>query len=123
MDRKFEVGADYKMCVSRWIWLSRRGTRVEAENRLLRGCLRRRRTQADWGALVTLNSMDVVGEGAYGVVWCVSSRAHIPRQLRSFFSNSSAVHLPTQSKVAIKKISPFDHSSASWALLASSGTS
>ncbi|BGP07839.1 mitogen activated protein kinase [Rhodotorula toruloides] len=48
MDRKFEVGGDYKI-------------------------------------------MDVVGEGAYGVV-------------------CSAVHLPTQSKVAIKKISPFDHS-------------
>ncbi|GJN89177.1 hypothetical protein Rhopal_002151-T1 [Rhodotorula paludigena] len=48
MDRKFEVGADYKI-------------------------------------------MDVIGEGAYGVV-------------------SSAVHLATQSKVAIKKITPFDHS-------------
>ncbi|GAA5848127.1 hypothetical protein JCM9279_007465 [Rhodotorula babjevae] len=35
--------------------------------------------------------MDVVGEGAYGLV-------------------SSAVHLPTQSKVAVKRIQPFDHS-------------
>ncbi|KIL58206.1 hypothetical protein M378DRAFT_1026334 [Amanita muscaria Koide BX008] len=35
--------------------------------------------------------LDVIGEGAYGVV-------------------CSAVHLPTQRKVAIKKITPFDHS-------------
>ncbi|KAL8291960.1 hypothetical protein RQP46_001426 [Phenoliferia psychrophenolica] len=35
--------------------------------------------------------IDVVGEGAYGVV-------------------SSAIHTATQSKVAIKKITPFDHS-------------
>ncbi|GAA5943831.1 hypothetical protein JCM3775_000202 [Rhodotorula graminis] len=35
--------------------------------------------------------MDAVGEGAYGLV-------------------SSAVHLPTQSKVAVKRIQPFDHS-------------
>ncbi|GAA5844393.1 hypothetical protein JCM3766R1_006378 [Sporobolomyces carnicolor] len=48
MDRKFEVGADYKI-------------------------------------------VDVVGEGAYGVV-------------------CSAIHASTESKVAIKKITPFDHS-------------
>ncbi|KAF8956253.1 kinase-like domain-containing protein [Flammula alnicola] len=35
--------------------------------------------------------IDVIGEGAYGIV-------------------CSAVHIPTQRKVAIKRISPFDHS-------------
>lgn len=35
--------------------------------------------------------VDVIGEGAYGVV-------------------ASAVHRPSGSKVAIKKIAPFDHS-------------
>ncbi|KAL7008043.1 mitogen activated protein kinase [Cystobasidiomycetes sp. EMM_F5] len=37
------------------------------------------------------NVVDVIGEGAYGVV-------------------SSAIHNPTQRRVAIKKITPFDHS-------------
>ncbi|TFK46764.1 Pkinase-domain-containing protein [Heliocybe sulcata] len=37
------------------------------------------------------NVLDVIGEGAYGVV-------------------CSAVHTPTQRKVAIKRITPFDHS-------------
>ncbi|KAF8627545.1 hypothetical protein AX15_004379 [Amanita polypyramis BW_CC] len=37
------------------------------------------------------NVLDIIGEGAYGVV-------------------CSAVHMPTQRKVAIKKITPFDHS-------------
>lgn len=37
---------------------------------------------------------DVIGEGAYGVV-------------------CSAVHVPSAQRVAIKKIAPFDHSSAS----------
>ncbi|KAJ7934173.1 mitogen activated protein kinase-like protein, partial [Mycena leptocephala] len=37
------------------------------------------------------NMLDVIGEGEYSVVW-------------------SAVHNPTQRKVAIKRITPFDHS-------------
>lgn len=39
----------------------------------------------------TYRVVDVIGEGAYGVV-------------------VSAIHRPTNSKVAIKKIAPFDHS-------------
>lgn len=41
---------------------------------------------------------DVVGEGAYGVV-------------------CSALHKPSGQKVAIKKITPFDHSNCSLAIL------
>ncbi|KAG4300867.1 hypothetical protein PCK1_002944 [Pneumocystis canis] len=37
--------------------------------------------------------LEVIGEGAYGIVW-----------------NSSAIHKPSGQRVAIKKISPFDHS-------------
>lgn len=40
---------------------------------------------------MTYRIVDVIGEGAYGVV-------------------VSAIHRPTNSKVAIKKIAPFDHS-------------
>jgi len=57
---------------------------------------------------------DVVGEGAYGVVWSVfteginsidaSTKAITDRSL------SSALHKPSGQKVAIKKITPFDHS-------------
>ena len=52
--------------------------------------------------------LDVIGEGAYGVVWSVFIMRDLP-----WISNhhlSSAVHMPTQRKVAIKKITPFDHS-------------
>ncbi|KAJ8462527.1 hypothetical protein ONZ51_g10846 [Trametes cubensis] len=66
--------------------------------------------------------LDVIGEGAYGIVWCVSvslpspSRVRPPLPaLRSPFPvlaslSSSAVHVPSQRKVAIKRITPFDHS-------------
>ncbi|KXN81191.1 Mitogen-activated protein kinase CPK1 [Leucoagaricus sp. SymC.cos] len=40
-------------------------------------------------------ALDLIGEGAYGVVWHV-----LPL---------SALHIPTQRKVAIKRITPFDH--------------
>lgn len=39
----------------------------------------------------TYSPLDVIGEGAYGIV-------------------CSAIHLPTQRKVAIKRIAPFEHS-------------
>lgn len=53
--------------------------------------------------------LDVIGEGAYGIVWCVLCR------LFSVYScspamGSSAIHTPSQRKVAIKRITPFDHS-------------
>ena len=53
--------------------------------------------------------LDVIGEGAYGIVWCVlcsSSALHSCSRTIC----SSAVHIPTQRKVAIKRITPFDHS-------------
>lgn len=52
--------------------------------------------------------MDVIGEGAYGIVWQVSLQFTKVGFLTFFYS--SAIHLPTQRKVAIKRISPFDHS-------------
>jgi mitogen-activated protein kinase 1/3 len=53
--------------------------------------------------------LDVIGEGAYGIVWYMfllspSFTTHLPSRC------SSAVHLPSQRKVAIKRITPFDHS-------------
>ena len=65
--------------------------------------------------------LDVIGEGAYGIVWCVSSRLTnsllrlttnnaYTDYILLFVSLSSAVHLPSQRKVAIKRITPFDHS-------------
>lgn len=52
---------------------------------------------------------DVVGEGAYGVVWyVVESCIHFHKLIQLFIS--SALHKPSQQKVAIKKITPFDHS-------------
>ncbi|TGO86384.1 hypothetical protein BPOR_0308g00040 [Botrytis porri] len=67
---------------------------------------------------------DVVGEGAYGVVWyatplCYSynlewrQRTGTCRRWRcanSISLYSSALHKPSGQKVAIKKITPFDHS-------------
>lgn len=66
----------------------------------------------------TYKIVDVVGEGAYGVVWLV-----IPSLCPTLFcllfyslihlyilSTSSAIHLPSSSRVAIKRITPFDHS-------------
>lgn len=52
--------------------------------------------------------MDVIGEGAYGIVWYVIALGNSDH--RSLFGFSSAVHIPTQRKVAIKRITPFDHS-------------
>lgn len=56
--------------------------------------------------------LDVIGEGAYGIVWY---RILLSLSLRNFTTHldsrcSSAVHLPSQRKVAIKRITPFDHS-------------
>lgn len=51
--------------------------------------------------------LDVIGEGAYGTVWSVAFV--VQDQPLNFFS-SSAVHNSTQRKVAIKRITPFDHS-------------
>lgn len=51
--------------------------------------------------------LDVIGEGAYGVVWYVDSS--FAEGCKLMFG-SSAVHKPTGQKVAIKKITPFDHS-------------
>jgi mitogen-activated protein kinase 1/3 len=59
---------------------------------------------------------DVVGEGAYGVVWYVGSRGTLARLyipcagLTWSLLSSSALHKPSGQKVAIKKITPFDHS-------------
>ncbi|CAD0107562.1 unnamed protein product [Aureobasidium uvarum] len=52
---------------------------------------------------------DVVGEGAYGVVWYVILLASRACQLRLTLA-ASALHKPSGQKVAIKKITPFDHS-------------
>lgn len=53
-----------------------------------------------------------VGEGAYGVVWCVvfSSSFFCINASHQPIPCSSAIHIPTQRKVAIKRITPFDHS-------------
>ncbi len=52
--------------------------------------------------------LDVIGEGAYGVVWSVLCSLSSSESSNS--PPSSAVHMPTQRNVAIKKITPFDHS-------------
>ena len=54
-------------------------------------------------------TLDVIGEGAYGIVWCVHCRS-FALYSSSPTTDSSAVHVPTQRKVAIKRITPFDHS-------------
>ena len=54
-------------------------------------------------------ALDVIGEGAYGIVWCVFCRLFAANS-SSLAMGSSAVHIPTQRKVAIKRITPFDHS-------------
>ncbi|OCB91309.1 Pkinase-domain-containing protein [Sanghuangporus baumii] len=61
--------------------------------------------------------IEVIGEGAYGIVWYVASyhrrpsAAHRPSPLgRVRITASSAIHIPTGRKVAIKRITPFDHS-------------
>ncbi|CDO76781.1 hypothetical protein BN946_scf184978.g10 [Trametes cinnabarina] len=57
--------------------------------------------------------LDVIGEGAYGIVWYVVSHPSSRPPLTVFdppgASSSSAVHVPSQRKVAIKRITPFDH--------------
>jgi mitogen-activated protein kinase 1/3 len=53
---------------------------------------------------------DVIGEGAYGVVWSVYPHLVAPDVEVEVLRNSSAVHIPTQRRVAIKRITPFDHS-------------
>jgi len=50
--------------------------------------------------------LDVIGEGAYGIVWCVLLLV----TLSLLTPSSSAIHVPSQRKVAIKRITPFDHS-------------
>lgn len=54
--------------------------------------------------------IDIIGEGAYGVVWFVtsSSSANMNGHITNYYS--SAIHVPSQRKVAIKRITPFDHS-------------
>jgi mitogen-activated protein kinase 1/3 len=55
--------------------------------------------------------LDVIGEGAYGIVWYSGSLVSSPPSSTYLVSRpSSAVHLPSQRKVAIKRITPFDHS-------------
>lgn len=53
--------------------------------------------------------LDVIGEGAYGIVWCVFCRLFAVN-CSSSAVDSSAVYTPNQRKVAIKRITPFDHS-------------
>lgn len=53
---------------------------------------------------------DVIGEGAYGVVWWVISIVNSDNQTPILTRSSSAIHKPSGQKVAIKKITPFDHS-------------
>lgn len=53
--------------------------------------------------------IDVVGEGAYGVVWYASPALFIIYNSHLTLTNSSAVHKPTGQMVAIKRILPFDH--------------
>lgn len=52
--------------------------------------------------------IDVVGEGAYGVVW-YASQFFLLYNSHLTLTNSSAVHKPTGQMVAIKRILPFDH--------------
>lgn len=55
--------------------------------------------------------IDVIGEGAYGVVWYVlfiTQGQFLSVSLLTW--TSSALHRPSGQKVAIKKITPFDHS-------------
>jgi mitogen-activated protein kinase 1/3 len=47
--------------------------------------------------------VDVIGEGAYGLV------VYVLFGSRTQLTLSSAIHLDTQTRVAIKKITPFDH--------------
>ncbi|KZV99683.1 Pkinase-domain-containing protein [Exidia glandulosa HHB12029] len=51
--------------------------------------------------------VDVIGEGAYGVVVYVLHHEILPELLTR---HRSAVHNPSQRRVAIKRITPFDHS-------------
>jgi hypothetical protein len=56
--------------------------------------------------------VDTCGEGAYGVVWWVQgpfTRRGLDRSDNNLRC-SSAIHNPSQRRVAIKKITPFDHS-------------
>ncbi|GJJ14862.1 MAP kinase Pmk1 [Clathrus columnatus] len=57
----------------------------------------------------TYQILEIIGEGAYGIVWFVLGNV----TLNIFCSKelpSSAIHVPSQRKVAIKRITPFDHS-------------
>ncbi len=56
--------------------------------------------------------LDVIGEGAYGIVWQVPSPCSFLTRSSSppLHLTSSALHVPSQRKVAIKRITPFDHS-------------
>lgn len=49
--------------------------------------------------------LEVIGEGAYGIVWYV----FITLLTHALTTTSSAIHQPSQRKVAIKRITPFDH--------------
>jgi mitogen-activated protein kinase 1/3 len=51
---------------------------------------------------------EIVGEGAYGVVWYDCTTPF--KSPGADISSSSALHKPSGQKVAIKKITPFDHS-------------
>jgi mitogen-activated protein kinase 1/3 len=52
--------------------------------------------------------LDVIGEGAYGIVWCVQP-SFVSATASDHHPQSSALHIPSQRKVAIKRITPFDH--------------
>jgi mitogen-activated protein kinase 1/3 len=54
--------------------------------------------------------LDVIGEGAYGIVWYLIHSMFKPMLHWYRLCRSSAIHVPTQRKVAIKRITPFDHS-------------
>lgn len=55
----------------------------------------------------------IIGEGAYGVVWSVKRGRNDPirweRDLQGLTTCSAAVHVASGTRVAIKRIMPFDH--------------
>lgn len=53
--------------------------------------------------------LELIGEGAYGIVWYCHILSRYYKSI-AHLSLSSAIHHPSQRKVAIKRIAPFDHS-------------
>lgn len=78
-DRKFEVGNDYKMYVrpSRGFAAARDASRLWTRGGA-DGTPRDDSTGADTGPYGNSDSVDVIGEGAYGVVWCVRATPSSP---------------------------------------------